>query len=472
MLLFRLAILITALAVQASAARQILFVTHSAGFRHDSIPVAVRALEDVGRRSSAFTVTATEDLTAISAAGLAPYDAVFFFTSGELALSDQQKRDLLAFVRSGKGFGGAHSATDTLYSWAEYGELIGAYFDGHPWVQEVSIDIEDPDFPGQRGQAPAFRVIEEIYQFRDFSRDRVRVLQTLDTASIDLRAPGVNRTDGDFALSWCRPYGQGRVFYTALGHFDETWRDPRFQQMLEGALRWLVGEVEANAAPRMAVTPLVAAIRTPDGREAAQAPGALVRIDGSNLTSGSAFRTEGGAALRYKLAGTRVELDGRPLPLLAVAPERIEALLPHDLRPGGSAPITVSVAGRSSGPVAVAIAPASPTLLAGLRVNGALVLYASGLGEVTPQVGDGQVTPLAPLSVLRQMPVVLVNGGEAVPFFAGLAPALVGIYQVNAIAESAGGALAVELEAGGVRSNRIVIPGNQTGSGADSAPGR
>jgi uncharacterized protein len=471
-MLLRLAVLLAALTAQASAARQILFVTHSAGFRHDSIPVAVRALEDIGRRTGAFAVTATEDLSRISVAGLAPYDAVFFFTSGELALSDQQKRDLLAFVRSGKGFGGAHSATDTFYSWPEYGDLIGAYFDGHPWVQEVSIDIEDPDFPGQRGLAPAFRIVEEIYQFREFSRERVRVLQTLDTATVDLRASGVNRTDGDFALTWCRPYGEGRVFYTALGHFDETWRDARFQRMLEGALLWLVGDVAANAAPRTAVSPVVTAVRTPDGREVAQAPGALVRIEGTNLTSGSAFRAEAGSALARKLAGTRVEAEGRALPLLAVAPDRIEALLPGDLRPGTTAPVAVFVGNRRSALVPVAITAASPTLLGGMRMSGALVLYASGLGEVTPMVGDGQVTPLGPLSVLRQTPVVLVNGVAVAPFFAGLAPALVGVYQVNAIADGVGEVLEVELEAAGVRSNRILIPGNQTSSGAGSVRGR
>ncbi|MBL8217290.1 MAG: ThuA domain-containing protein [Bryobacterales bacterium] len=472
LLLLRLAILMTALTAQASAARQILFVTHSAGFRHDSIPVAVRAMEDIGRRTGAFTVTATEDLSAISAAGLAAYDAVFLFTSGELALSDQQKRDLLAYVRSGKGFGGAHSATDTLYSWGEYGELIGAYFDGHPWVQEVSIDIEDPDFPGHRGVAPSFRMVEEIYQFREFSRDRVRVLQTLDTATVDLRAAGVNRADGDFALTWCRPYGQGRVFYTALGHFDETWRNTRFQQMLEGALQWLVGDVAANAAPRTAEAPVVTAVRTPDGRDGVQAPGALVRIDGVHLTSGSTFRAEGTGALPRRLAGTRVELDGRPLPLLSVAPERIEALLPGDLRPGGIAAVTVSVVNRTTVPVTVPIAAAAPTLLGGVRLNGALVLYATGLGEVTPAVGDGQVTPLAPLSVLRQMPVLRVNGAEATVFFGGLAPALIGVYQVNAMAGDLEGALEVELETAGVLSNRLVIPGSQTGSAADSVLGQ
>ncbi len=204
-------------------------------------------------------------------------------------LSVKQKRDLLDFVRSGKGFGGAHSATDTLYTWEEYGDLIGGYFDGHPWVQEVRIDVEDPTFPGMQSVGDNFRIVEEIYQHRGFSRQNVRVLMTLDTRSVDLAAPGVNRTDSDFALTWCRRYGGGRVFYTALGHFDETWLDPRFQQVLEGALLWLTGEVDADASPRVPAAPVIAegGIGSVAGAARQHAPGSIIAIYGRELTHGA-----------------------------------------------------------------------------------------------------------------------------------------------------------------------------------------
>ena len=115
--------------------KRILYITHSAGFRHDSLPVSQQVLQQIAARSGKLEITATEDLSALS--DLANYSAVFFFTSGELALTDTQKSNLLAFIRNGGGFGGAHSATDTFYTWPEYGDLIGARFDGHPWVQEV-----------------------------------------------------------------------------------------------------------------------------------------------------------------------------------------------------------------------------------------------------------------------------------------------------------------------------------------------
>ena len=213
-------------------------------------------------------MTPTEDLSVISAGGLRDYDAVFFFTSGELALDDAQKAALLAFVRSGKGFGGAHSATDTLYTWPEYKTLIGATFDGHPWVRKVRIDVEEPDNPIVRHLVPGSEIEDEIYQHRDFSRDRLRVLMSLDTSSVDLNAAGVNRTDGDFALAWVQPFGTGRVFYTALGHFEQTWRDPRFQQMLRQALLWLTGQIDA---PSEAAAGRGSAVRCAGGRQRSHA---------------------------------------------------------------------------------------------------------------------------------------------------------------------------------------------------------
>ena len=118
-----------------------------------------------------------------------------------------------------KGFGCAHSATDTLYTWPEYGELIGAWFNGHPWTQEVSIRVEDPDHPIVRALAPSFRIADEIYQFRDFSRDRVHVLLSLDTSSVDLRRP---ESIGTTEISrW-----HGVAITARAGYFTRHWAIP------------------------------------------------------------------------------------------------------------------------------------------------------------------------------------------------------------------------------------------------------
>jgi type 1 glutamine amidotransferase len=217
----------------------VLYLTHSAGFKHDVLPLSQQVLKDVGERTGAFVITATDDCSLLNREQLKRYDAVVFYTTGELPISDEQKAAFLDFIKSGKGFIGIHSATDTFYKWPEYGELIGGYFDGHPWHQDVTVKVEDGHHPATRHLEKSFKIKDEIYQMKNFSRSRVNVLMSLDTNSVDLTLSAVHRTDKDFAIAWCRDYGKGRVFYTALGHRAEVWQDERFQKHLVGALRWV-----------------------------------------------------------------------------------------------------------------------------------------------------------------------------------------------------------------------------------------
>jgi type 1 glutamine amidotransferase len=427
-------------AVLASAQpKRVLYVTHSAGFVHGSIAVSHRVLADLARTNGRFEVVSTEDLSFFDADRLNQFDAVFFFTSGELPLTDTQKRNLLEFVRGGKGFGGAHSATDTLYRWPEYGDLIGGYFDGHPWTQEVGIDVEDPDHPATRPLGSSFRLLEEIYQFRSWSRDSVRVLMTLDTRTVDLKLQGVNRTDGDFALAWCRPYGNGRVFYTALGHFDETWLDVRFQKMLEGALLWLVGGASGDARPRK-VTPAVARVSNLAFDSAdAVAPGMLASITGSGLSNGSTMLASS-LPLPLKLAGTEVKVNGVSVPLVSVSPDRVVAHLPEGL--DAPAPVTVVAGSTESGPSrTVRVEAAVPGILGITRSGQVISIYATGLGREQS---------------------VEVRAGEhvaAVEYF-GPAPGFVGISQINArLPESAVQTYQVTIRAAGRDSNALPGPG-------------
>src|SRR5947209_8665731 len=221
--------------------RRILYLTQSAGFKHDVLPLSAQILQDMGRRAGAFDVTATDDSSLVTRDALTRYDAVVFFTTGELPMSVDQKAALVEFVRSGKGFVGIHSATDTFYEWPDYGALVGAYFDGHPWHQQVTIHVDDGAHPATAALATSFQIADEIYQFRNWSRRDVHVLLSLDLRSVDVSADGVRRTDGDFALSWTRTVGLGRVFYTALGHEPAVWQDVRFQQHLAGGIRWAIG---------------------------------------------------------------------------------------------------------------------------------------------------------------------------------------------------------------------------------------
>ena len=394
-------------------------MTATYGFRHsDSIDASIAVFRELAKESGVLEIVNTEDVSLLTAENLRNYDAVYFFTSGELPLSDQQKADLLDFVRSGKGFGGSHSATDCLYTWPEYGELIGGYFDGHPWAQEAAVDVEDAQSPLVAGAAPAFRFIEEFYQFRNFSRDRVRVLLTLDTRSVDMKAAGINRTDGDFPLAWMRNYGQGRVFYSAFGHFPDSFRlAPVRTHAVEGAT--------------------VADGRNPGRRDAAVGPFRRAAGDrgewrGERGGKQRWVRTVGHRGDHGGPADERVQLRCRERSA-AGAPggnaRRGEWHSRADLR-GETRPGDGAIAGESCSrstcvaggfqcePVECAvplrIEAADPSILAASRFGDVLVVYLTGLGGTDPPVREGIATPVSPLARTLVQPQVLV-GGVAVP---------------------------------------------------------
>jgi len=220
--------------------RRLLYLTRSAGYRHEAIPLSRTILGRIAQNSGLFDVIATEDVSQLSTETLARYAAVMFYTTGELPMSAAQKTALLNFVRSGHGFVGVHSATDTFYEWADYGALIGGYFDGHPWHQSVRIDVTDPSNDLVSFLGRSFEIKDEIYQIRDFDEQGSRVLLRLDAKSVDLSREGVHQRSYGWPLAWTRSYGQGRVFYTALGHEESVWRDTRYQRLLLNAIRWSV----------------------------------------------------------------------------------------------------------------------------------------------------------------------------------------------------------------------------------------
>jgi hypothetical protein len=220
--------------------KKVLYITYSAGFRHDVIPLSMELLPQIGKKNG-FDVVATKDLAFLSSVSLPAYDALVFYTTGELPVSDADKANLVAWIKSGKGFIGIHSATDTFYQWPEYGEMIGGYFDGHPWHQEVKVKVEDAQHPATKGLPAVWTLNDEIYQYRNWDRSKRHVLLSLDTSSVDLKKEGVKRTDGDFALAWTSTYGKGRVFYSALGHRADLWQKPEYQQFLAGGIRWALG---------------------------------------------------------------------------------------------------------------------------------------------------------------------------------------------------------------------------------------
>jgi uncharacterized protein len=242
----------TALGARAQARKRILMVTHTAGFRHDSIPVGEETVKELGERTGLWEVdyarNADEVQKAFTADNLRRYALVFFGnTTGELPITDEGKAAFLEWLRSGKGFVGVHAATDTFYRWPEYGKMIGGYFNGHPWHQKVVVRVEDQQHPATRHLGRSFEITDEIYQFKQWERGDKRVLLSIDPSSVNLSKGA--RPDNDYAVAWVRAEVKGRVFYTSLGHRQEVWRDPRFQEHLVGGLRWALGLEPGSTTP-------------------------------------------------------------------------------------------------------------------------------------------------------------------------------------------------------------------------------
>ena len=213
----------------------ILMLRHSAGFEHSYLPDAEVAIKELGQENG-WQVTTTHMCQRITAESLEKLDVLIFATTGELPFDEDQKQAILDFVRQGKGFFGIHNAADTCYQWPEYGELVGGYFNGHPWTQEVEVIVEDQDHPATRSLGPRFKVFDEIYTFKNWDRDKTRVLMRLDNDSVDLSKG--NRDDHDYAMGWCHDFGQGRVMFSGLGHPDALWHEPWFREHIAGCIRW------------------------------------------------------------------------------------------------------------------------------------------------------------------------------------------------------------------------------------------
>ncbi len=244
----------------APAKKRILIIGAAKGYEHDSISDAMATLWKLGRDSGLWDASLRTDYEWITkkkldrnAKNLSSFDAlVFANTTGEMDLDDQQKKDLLSFVHDdGKGFVGVHAALDANYQWPEYAEMIGGWFDEHPWgTFDAPILLEDAKFPATQHFPRSFVKHDEIYQAKQWSRDAVNVLMRLDEKKLKYEGnPRIHRADRDFAVAWSKMYGKGRVFYSTLGHTIEAWSDPDIQKMYFEAIKWTLGMTDGSTNP-------------------------------------------------------------------------------------------------------------------------------------------------------------------------------------------------------------------------------
>ncbi len=214
-------------------ASRVLVFSKTAGFRHGSIGAGVAAVQSLGDIHE-FDVHATEDASYFNDSVLSRYDAVVFLNTTGDVLNDEQQASFERYIRSGGGFVGIHSATDTEYDWPWYGRLVGAYFKGHPPVQNATIHVIDCDHPSTAHLDETWQRRDEWYNFRDQPKG-VRVLAELDGDSYN------GNTMDPHPIVWCHEFDGGRAFYTVGGHTSESFAEPAFLQHLLGAIKWAMG---------------------------------------------------------------------------------------------------------------------------------------------------------------------------------------------------------------------------------------
>jgi type 1 glutamine amidotransferase len=214
---------------------QVLVFSRTAGYRHESIPAGIQAIRELGAEHG-FEVDATEDPAAFTGADLARYAVVVFLSTTGDVLTDGGRAAFESYIRAGGGYVGVHSAASTEYGWPFYGELLGAWFDAHPRVQQATFVVEDGSHPATAGLPQRWVRIDELYNYRTNPRARVRVLMALDESSYTGGTMGA-----DHPVAWCHDNLGGRAFHTGAGHTIESYAEPGFRSLLLGAVRYAAG---------------------------------------------------------------------------------------------------------------------------------------------------------------------------------------------------------------------------------------
>ena len=229
------AVLLGAPACDAEARYRVLVFSATEGYRHASIPAGIEAVRALGARRG-FSVDATEDPATFTDRRLRRYAAVVWLSPTGDVLDGAQQAAFQRYIRAGGGFAGVHAAADSEYDWPWYGRLLGARFRHHPDVQPATIRVVDRRHPSTRSLPRRWERTDEWYDFRAQPRRGVRVLALLDESSYSGGLMGARHP-----IAWCRRFQGGRSWYTALGHTEDSYAEPRFRAHLLGGIRWAAG---------------------------------------------------------------------------------------------------------------------------------------------------------------------------------------------------------------------------------------
>jgi len=230
-------LLISALILIASSTtkqkKKILVFSKTVKFRHTSIPKGKEALLLMGKQNN-FLVDTTEDAGFFTAKKLKQYDAVVFLSTTGDVLNNEQQAAFEAFIRSGKGFAGIHAAADTEYEWPWYGRMVGAYFESHPKQQKAKLSVTSEQHASTKHLPKTWERFDEWYNYKNRNTD-VKVLLTIDESSYEGGKEGAYHP-----MAWYHVFEGGRVFYTALGHTDESYREENFLKHVLGGFNYVL----------------------------------------------------------------------------------------------------------------------------------------------------------------------------------------------------------------------------------------
>ncbi|RMH14634.1 MAG: ThuA domain-containing protein [Planctomycetota bacterium] len=213
---------------------RVLVFSKTAGFRHGSIPLGIKAIRALGDRY-AFDVHATEDAAIFNDLALSAYDAVIFLSTTGDILNDEQQAAFERYIHAGGGYVGIHAASDTEYDWPWYGKLVGAYFQSHPPIQPATIHVIDRAHVSTSMLPEQWQRRDEWYNFRSHP-DHVKVLAKLDESTYS-----GGTMNNDHPIAWYHQFEGGRAFYTAGGHTNESFAEELFLRHLTGGIFWAAG---------------------------------------------------------------------------------------------------------------------------------------------------------------------------------------------------------------------------------------
>jgi type 1 glutamine amidotransferase len=234
---------------------KLLMVTQSKGFKHGSVsrkenqlsPSEV-AITELGISSGLFRADCTQDCQMdFTKENLQNYDIVLFYTTGDLPIK-QEDRDYFFndwLRQKGHGFIGAHSAADTYHNYQPYWDMIGGTFNGHPWGsgETVTITVHDKTHPASKPWGDSVTLKDEIYQFKNWQPEKVRVLMSLNMAETKLKKPY------HVPICWVKNYGDGKVMHMSLGHREDVWTNETYMASMLGGIKWIVGLEQGDATP-------------------------------------------------------------------------------------------------------------------------------------------------------------------------------------------------------------------------------